>query len=230
MKIPCFILARKNSKGLKNKNIFKFDKLPLITHSILYAKQSKYITNIVVSTDDKRIKNIADKLNCDVIYPRPKKLSNDKASSLSALKHAIIEFEKLYGKINIFSYLQATEPLRPKKILDKCLYHVMYNGFNSAFAGFIFHKNFWLEVKKNNYKLLTPTSELNRPRQKKKNIFRADFGISLVSKRNIIIKNNTLIKKPFKIVPYNDLCGHLDVHEKKDIYFGEMIKKLLKFK
>ena len=143
-KIPCFILARKNSKGLINKNIYKFDKIPLIVHTINYAKKIKFITNIVISTDDIRIKNIAKKYNCDVIFPRPKKLSNDTASSLSALKHAIKEFENIYGRIDILSYLQATEPLRPKNILNKCFKYVIKNNYNSAFAGFVYHKNFVL--------------------------------------------------------------------------------------
>ena len=227
-KIPCFILARKNSKGLINKNIYKFDKIPLIVHTINYAKKIKFITNIVISTDDIRIKNIAKKYNCDVIFPRPKKLSNDTASSLSALKHAIKEFENIYGRIDILSYLQATEPLRPKNILNKCFKYVIKNNYNSAFAGFVYHKNFWIKSNKYNYKLITPQSETKKSRQYKKNIYRGDFGVSLVTKRDVVLKNNSLIKKPFKIVPYNEYSGLLDIHTKKDIVFGEMLKTFIK--
>ena len=223
---PCFILARKNSKGLKKKNIYKFDGLPLIAHTIKYAKKSKYVTNVVVSTDDIRIKKISEKYNCDVIYPRPKKFSDDRASSLAALKHAILEFEKKYSKINFFCYLQVTEPLRPKKILDQCFDYVLNNKYKSAFAGFTFHKNFWIDKDKKSYKSITPILETSKPRQLRKNIYRADFGVALVSNRNTVINKNSLIKKPFKIVPYQEYSGHLDIHNKKDILFGEMLKKL----
>ncbi len=228
MVLPCFILARKNSRGLKGKNSYKFSNLPLIAHTIKYAKKSKHITHVVVSTDDISIKKISERYNCDVIYPRPKFLSSGKASSLQALKHAILEFEKKYNKINILSFLQITEPLRPKKILDKCLDYVLKKNFNSSFAGFVYHKNFWIDAHKGNYKLITPVSESNKPRQVRKNIYRADFGVALVSKRNIIMKGNSFIKKPFKIVPYTQYSGHLDIHTKNDVLFGEMIEKLNK--
>ena len=225
---PCFILARKNSKGLKKKNIYNFDGLPLIVHTIKYAKKSKYVTNVVVSTDDIKIKKVSEKYGCDVIYPRPKKLSDDNASSLSALKHAIKEFEKKYSKINIFCYLQATEPLRPKKILDNCFDYVINKKYKSAFAGFIFHKNFWIDENKSSYKSITPVSENGKTRQTRKNIYRADYGVALVSNRNAVIKKNVLIQKPFKIEPYQEYCGHLDIHSNQDILFGEMLKKLNK--
>ena len=36
MKIPCFILVRKNSKGIKNKNLKKINHLRLIEITIKY--------------------------------------------------------------------------------------------------------------------------------------------------------------------------------------------------
>ena len=62
-KIPCFILARKNSKSLKNKNRYLINKIPLIQYTINHAKKSKFITDIIVSTDDKKIAEIAKKTN-----------------------------------------------------------------------------------------------------------------------------------------------------------------------
>ena len=71
-KLPCFILSRKESKGLKNKNTYKFLNKPLIQHTIDYAKRTKSVTDIVVSTDDPKSAEIANKNKCIVIYPRPK--------------------------------------------------------------------------------------------------------------------------------------------------------------
>ena len=70
--IPCVILARKNSKGLKDKNIYKLNNLSLVEHSIIYAKKSKLVSDIIVSTDDIRIKRISEKYKCFTIFPRPK--------------------------------------------------------------------------------------------------------------------------------------------------------------
>ena len=46
-KIFCIILARKNSKGVKNKNLKKLKNKPLIWYPINAAKKSKYIDEII---------------------------------------------------------------------------------------------------------------------------------------------------------------------------------------
>ena len=54
-------LARGGSKGIKNKNLSKINGKPLIYYTIKEAKKSKDITNYIVSTDSRIIKNIAKK-------------------------------------------------------------------------------------------------------------------------------------------------------------------------
>ena len=48
MNLPCFILSRKNSKGLKNKNTTNFLGKPLIQHTIDFAKNTKSVTDIII--------------------------------------------------------------------------------------------------------------------------------------------------------------------------------------
>ena len=57
------IEIKKNSKGLKNKNTYKFLNKPLIQHTIDYARNTKGVTDIVVSTDDPKSAYIAKKIN-----------------------------------------------------------------------------------------------------------------------------------------------------------------------
>mgnify|MGYP001164150906 FL=1 len=93
-KVLCVIPARKGSKGLRNKNIKKLNKIPLIAWSILTAKKCKLIDEIIVSTDCPKISKIAMKYGANAPFIRPKKLATDKASSFSVLKHAIDFFKK----------------------------------------------------------------------------------------------------------------------------------------
>ena len=64
----------------------------------LIFKKTKNITDIVVSTDDYKIANISKRKNCFTIFPRPKKLSNDRATTEIALKHALKFTKKLMEK------------------------------------------------------------------------------------------------------------------------------------
>ena len=53
--IITIILARGGSKGLKNKNLRKLNGKPLIYYPIKAAFKSKYIGNIIISTDQKKL-------------------------------------------------------------------------------------------------------------------------------------------------------------------------------
>ena len=60
------ILARKGSKRIKNKNLKKIHGKSLTEITINFAKSLKFLTNIVLSTDDKKILNLAKKIR---FYP-----------------------------------------------------------------------------------------------------------------------------------------------------------------
>lgn len=223
--IPCFILARKGSKRLKNKNIINFRGKPLVQHTIDYAKKSKYISDIVISTDDPKVKKISDKSKCFTIYPRPKKISNDKSTSFQALKHAIKIFKRKKN-FKIFAYLQVTEPLRPKKILDKCIQNLLKNkNINSSFAAFETNKTFIIE-NNNNYYSFNPKYNPEK-NLKKKTIYREDCGLSLASKVTCVEKHNRLYLKPYKLVKYKSLHSIIDIHNRHDLKLAEKAFNLI---
>ena len=130
-KILCIIPARKGSKGLKSKNIKKLNNIPLVAWSILAAKKSKLIKEIIVSTDSIKISKIARKYGANIPFIRPKKFATDKASTFSVIKHAINFYSK--NKIN-FDYillLEPTSPLRNYKDIDFCINKVIKNNIDT---------------------------------------------------------------------------------------------------
>ena len=78
--IISIIPARSGSKRLKNKNILKLGNKPLIQWSIEEAKKSKYITDIIVNSDDINIENLCKKQNISFIK-RPTELAQDTSTS-----------------------------------------------------------------------------------------------------------------------------------------------------
>ncbi len=119
MNILGVILARKGSKGIKNKNHLKLKNKNLVQISIENAKKSKLLSKIIFSTDDKVLQKQAIKLKIESPFLRPKKLSNDKATSFSVLKHSIEWLEKNQKwNTDIVVLLQPTTPFRTGKIID----------------------------------------------------------------------------------------------------------------
>ena len=72
-----FIFARGGSKGIKNKNIRLFNGKPLIYYSIKLAKKISSIKKVFVSSDNKKILDIAKKFGAETIL-RPKSIAKDK--------------------------------------------------------------------------------------------------------------------------------------------------------
>ena len=66
-KTICIIPARGGSKGLPGKNLRIFNGKPLFIWSMLSAQKSKYIDQIYLSTDSKKINEIAKKNGCDLV-------------------------------------------------------------------------------------------------------------------------------------------------------------------
>lgn len=122
MKVLAVIPARAGSKRLPNKNILELEGKPLIAWSIEAAKMSKYVTDIVVSTDGSKIAEVARDFGASVPFFRPEELSSDTASSVDAVKHCI-EFYKnqLDKSYDYVLLLQPTSPFRLADDIDKAV-------------------------------------------------------------------------------------------------------------
>jgi YrbI family 3-deoxy-D-manno-octulosonate 8-phosphate phosphatase len=96
LKILAIIPARGGSKGIPRKNLLPLAAKPLLAHSILHARQTPGITRVVVSTDDAEIASVSREWGAEVV-PRPPEISCDKASSESALLHALDYLERAEG-------------------------------------------------------------------------------------------------------------------------------------
>jgi len=130
-KTIAIIPARSGSKRIPNKNIIDFGNLPLIVHSINYAKKnSDIIDDVYVSTDSKIIGDIALKHNAKVI-DRPKAISGDLEPTISVLKHALT---CINDSIDTVVLLQATNPLRPQALLKDAYKAYTANDLNSLFT------------------------------------------------------------------------------------------------
>jgi len=89
------IPARGGSKRIPRKNIKNFNGKPMISWSIELAIESRIFDNIVVSTDDNEIQEIAIKKGAEVPFLRPKDLSDDHTPTAPVVKHAINELNQL---------------------------------------------------------------------------------------------------------------------------------------
>jgi len=116
------IPARVGSKGLPGKNIRPFGGKPLITWSIEQAKSSKYIDEVIVSTDDQEIARIGKDFGGEVPFLRPLALAGDDVPTIDVVIHLLQETEKAKGNLpELVVLLQPTSPLRIVADIDNCI-------------------------------------------------------------------------------------------------------------
>ena len=94
------IPARLGSKGLKNKNIKNFHGKPLIAHTIIAAKKVKKVNRIIVVTESKKIKKIAEKFGAEVPFLRPKRLATSSSLAIDSYIYTIKKIQKNEKKKN----------------------------------------------------------------------------------------------------------------------------------
>lgn len=112
MKILALIPARGGSKRVPGKNIKLLGGLPLIAWSIRAAQESGACSDILVSTDDEKIAEVACNYGATVLGLRPAHLSTDEIGSAVVALHALENYEAEHGAVDGLILLQPTSPFR----------------------------------------------------------------------------------------------------------------------
>jgi CMP-N,N'-diacetyllegionaminic acid synthase len=116
------IPARGGSKGLPGKNIKLLCGIPLIVHTIKCAQRSKYVTKIIVSTDEVSIAECSMNAGAEVPFMRPDKLARDKSLAIDNYLYTIERLNREENSsIKEIIVLQPTSPLRVVKDIDNSI-------------------------------------------------------------------------------------------------------------
>lgn len=83
------IPARGGSKRIPRKNIKMFDGLPMIGYAIKAAISSNLFDQVIVSTDDDEITQVAKSYGALVPFKRPAELSDDQTVTVPVIGHAV---------------------------------------------------------------------------------------------------------------------------------------------
>lgn len=114
------IPARGGSKAVPRKNIKLLYGKPLIFYTIEETKKSKYLSRIIVTTDNMEIATVAKNYGAEVPFIRPKKLAGDYVTDLPVFQHCLHwlkENENFCPEIVV--HLRPTAPLRTVEHIDK---------------------------------------------------------------------------------------------------------------
>ena len=226
------IPARKNSKGIKNKNIIKLNNRELIYYTIQTAKKVKLVSEIVVSTDSKKIAKISKKYGASVPFLRPKKYSNDNSPDIDVFKHYISWLKESKKRIPEFIiHLRATTPFRSYKVINKAIDLIKSNisvsslrsmrkSIFTPFKMWTIKGNYCVPLIKNNIE------KHSSSRQSLQQTYDHISYVDIVRVKKTILKNSMIGKRVYPFVLDNkDLKYFVDIDEVNDLKLARKIQK-----
>jgi CMP-N-acetylneuraminic acid synthetase len=132
LKVLAVIPARGGSKGLPGKNLKLLRGYPLIYYMIKYALASKYISKVVLSTDDEKIAEVGRKYGAEVPFLRPEELATDTIPLNPVLQHAMAYYDSFEWRADAVLSLQPTSPLITTEIIDSTIELLFNTGCDSV--------------------------------------------------------------------------------------------------
>ena len=133
MKIA-IIPARSGSKRIPRKNIKLFAGQPVLAYSVRAALASKCFDEIIVSTDDEEIAQIARKFGASTPFTRPSELAGDHVLLVDVINHAIQWFQEKGQFVSEVCCIFATAPFVSPRAISLGLETLQATGRNFALS------------------------------------------------------------------------------------------------
>ncbi len=131
MNILCVIPVRGGSKGVPGKNSRLVAGKPLVAWTIEQALAAEAGLDVIVSTDDQQLAEIARAAGADVPFLRPAELAQDTTPTEPVVQHAIAHRVAEGRRPDAVMLLQATSPVRLPGTLDRAVRQFTETGVDS---------------------------------------------------------------------------------------------------
>lgn len=224
------IPARGGSKGLPGKNIKELCGKPLIAWSIEAGLKSKYLDEVMVTTDYQNIADVSKQYGASVPFLRPDELASDTATSFDAIKHTIEYYKnELNKEFDYIVLLEPTSPLREGSDIDNMIEKIIQNegNFDSIVSiGEVHeHPSIMKKIVNKNY-LSSYCVELEmKSRRQDNDISYFPYGVAYIVKTKSLLDERTFYTKRntfYEIRRYQ--CYEID-----DIYDFLAIENIMKY-
>lgn len=225
-RVLAIIPARGGSKGILNKNIRPFGGKPLIAHTIHEAKKSKYVTEVVVSTDSEKIARVAKRYGAKVPFLRPSQLATNTSKVSDSVLHLLMKMKNESNYVPDFLVLlQPTSPLRIASDIDGALKLLLRRKAPAVVSvcrteQLLFSKDRRDVLKLRSDKVFLTSSN----RQDLQDTYKLDGSMVYGIRTDVFLKTKSFIPKG--VIGYEiPRWRAVDIDEPQDFLVGELVFK-----
>ena len=233
MKLLGIILARKNSQRLKNKHHYVIQNKKMINHTLDLLNISKnFFTNVIVSTDDKKILNSKKKYPKFIFLKRPKYLSLNRTKSYQVIRYIYKWYLQKYGNIDGIFIFQPTSPLRTKLTVSKIINLFKKNKMKRSVVSvspISEHPEWMLKVKKNKIIPNVNFKSFSNMSQRLEKLYKINGLGYLITPKDIVTQKSLIPENSIPSISSSQF-ENIDIDTKDDLikarlFFGYMNKK-----
>jgi CMP-N-acetylneuraminic acid synthetase len=164
-KIVIIIPAKGTSKRIPGKNLKTLVGKPMMAYIIETALEVKKlcaaVDRVIVSTDSKEIKAVAEKFGAEVPFIRPKNLTLDHIPTRDVLQHTLDFLEENEGyKPDYVLLLYPTSPLLAVSRVKEAVDIAIKRDSDSVFSATVDKGHYWIEVE-GGWNRLYPIKQVN---------------------------------------------------------------------
>lgn len=190
---------------------------PLLFYTVQRALESKYIKKIIVSTDNREVVALAEKLGAEAPFIRSPEFSGEDVDLAKVAKYSLEEIERLRIYPDIIVLLETTFPFRPKGLLDDMV-QLAGAGFDSVIAVKRENRAIWKEKEKS----IVQIEEGLTPRKFKDPAYLELRGVACVTHPEFIRRGEILGSK-IGIYEVNNPYSHLEVRDEEDLKMASFL-------
>lgn len=186
------IPARGASKRLPRKNIKSLAGKPMIAYAIEAARKVGLIHEVMVSTEDAEIAEVAKRHGALIPFMRPAELASDTATSLSVLQHAVRTYEQQTGlTVDPVVLIQPTSPLIESADILAAIEKLNASGLNCCVAVCqISERPEWMFTLNNDrLKPFLPTPFEEKRSQDLPKLYRVNGAVYAIRRDTLLTKN-----------------------------------------
>ncbi|MRX38757.1 pseudaminic acid cytidylyltransferase [Flavobacterium sp. LC2016-23] len=222
----CIIPARGGSKRIPRKNIKLFLGKPIIAYSIEAAISSGLFEEVMVSTDDSEIAEVAKKYGAIVPFLRSDKTSNDFATTFDVIEEVLENYKKIDKCFTVVCCLYACAPFVTSQKLSESLEILDSNSYDSVFPvipfGFPIQRSLKFEGNKINF--FYPEFSLSRSQDLEKSYH--DAGQFYWMKIDKCLKQKKILTENTGSIIISEMEGQ-DIDNEVDWKLAELKYELL---
>ena len=220
------IPARGGSKRIPRKNIKNFFGKPIIAYSIEAALKSNLFDEVMVSTDDKEIAEIAIKYGAKVPFFRSEETANDYAGLTDVIIEVINKYKTQNIKFDNVCCILATAPFLTKNDIISSYDKLKNSSFDAVFpvVRYAFPMQRAMQFEGDNIKMIWPENMTKRSQDLKASFH--DAGLFYWAKTDTILQKKSLWTDNTTAIEISEQTAQ-DIDTPEDWQIAELKYKLI---